>query len=278
MPHDSYISTTDWLFGILALLAILFYGGAVFHSNRKSHLRKWPRRRIVLWIAGVLASASAVVGPLAELSHGYFTWHMLGHLLLGMLGPLLLALAAPMTLLLRTLPVRQARKVSTLLKSRLAGFYTHPVTASILNIGGLWLLYTTGLFAAMHHHLWLHILIHFHVFVAGYLFTISLLYIDPVSRRYSYRFRTVVFIVALAGHGILSKFLYAYPPAGVPVEEARAGAMLMYYGGDAVDLVLIILLFRSWYHSAKRQQTHITPTSDGHVYTNETTQNAPANY
>ncbi|PIC80173.1 hypothetical protein CSV75_09435 [Sporosarcina sp. P18a] len=275
MPHDSYISATDWLFGMLALLAILFYGVAVFHSNRQSRLRKWPRRRIVLWIAGVLVSASAVVGPLAELSHDFFTWHMVGHLLLGMLGPLLLALAAPMTLWLRTLPVRQARKVSHLLKSRLAGFYTHPVTASILNIGGLWLLYTTGLFAAMHHHLWLHVLIHVHVFVAGYLFTISLLYIDPVSRRYSYRFRTVVFIVALAGHGILSKFLYAYPPAGVPIEEAHAGAMLMYYGGDAVDLVIIILLFRSWYHSAKRQQTHIPSTSDGYVYSNETTQNAP---
>ncbi|PIC57666.1 hypothetical protein CSV80_06905 [Sporosarcina sp. P12(2017)] len=276
MPHDAYISATDWLFGTLALLAILLYGVGIFHSNRQKRLRKWPRRRIVLWVAGVLASVSTVVGPLAELSHDQFTWHMFGHLLLGMLGPLLLALAAPMTLVLRTLPVRQARKVSRLLKSRLAGFSTHPIIASILNIGGLWLLYTTGLFAAMHHHLWLHILIHIHVFVAGYLFTISLLYIDPVSRRYSYRYRTAVFIVALAGHGILSKFLYAYPPAGVPIEEARVGAMLMYYGGDAVDLVLIILLFRSWYHSAKRQQTHIPSTSDGHVYMNETTQNAPA--
>ncbi|ARK22094.1 hypothetical protein SporoP32a_11525 [Sporosarcina ureae] len=276
MPHDAYLSATDWLFGTLTVIAVLLYGGAVFHSNRQRRLRKWPRRRTVLWIAGVFASVSAVAGPLAELSHDQFTWHMLGHLLLGMLGPLLLALAAPMTLLLRTLPVRQARKVSRLLKSRLAGFYTHPVVASILNIGGLWLLYTTGLFAVMHHHLWLHIVIHIHVFVAGYLFTISLLYIDPVSRRYSYRYRTAVFIVALAGHGILSKLLYAYPPAGVPIEEARAGAMLMYYGGDAVDLMMIILLFSSWYHSTKRQRSHIPSTSTRHAHANETTQNAPA--
>ncbi|PID21574.1 hypothetical protein CSV61_07680 [Sporosarcina sp. P3] len=276
MPHDAYFSTTDWLFGVLASLSILLYGGAVFHSNRKKHLRKWPHRRTVLWIAGVLASVSAVVGPLAKLSHDHFTWHMLGHLLLGMLGPLLLALAAPMTLTLRTLPVRQARKVSYLLKSRLAGFYTHPVIASILNIGGLWLLYTTGLFAAMHHHLLLHIVIHIHVCIAGYLFTISLLYIDPVSRRYSYRYRTAIFIVALAGHGILSKWLYAYPPTGVPIEEARAGAMLMYYGGDAVDLVIIILLFHNWYHSTKRQRTDATTTAAGHMHANETTQNAPA--
>lgn len=275
MPYDAYLHATDWLFGTLALLAILLYGGAVFHCNRQKRLRKWPYKRTVLWIAGVFVSVSAVVGPLVELSHTHFTWHMLGHLLLGMLGPLLLALAAPMTLLLRTLPVRQARKVSSLLKCRLAGFYTHPVVSSFLNIGGLWLLYTTGLFSAMHHHLWLHIVIHLHVFVAGYLFTISLLYIDPASRRYSYRYRTAVFIVALAGHGILSKFLYAYPPTGVPIEEARAGAMLMYYGGDAVDLVIIILLFSSWYHSSKRQPTHVTSTSTSHAHANETTQNAP---
>lgn len=53
-----------------------------------------------------------------------------------------------------------------------------------------------------------------------------------------------------AWNGILSKFLYAYPPDGVPIEEARAGAMLMYYGGDAIDLVMIVLLFRGWYLSA----------------------------
>ena len=94
-----------------------------------------------------------------------------------------------------------------------------------------------------------HIVVHIHVFIAGYLFTISLLYIDPVSHRFSFLFRTVVFILALAGHGILSKFIYAYPPEGVLIEQASVGAMLMYYGGDAVDLLLIIILFKHWYQS-----------------------------
>lgn len=259
MLHDSFFAVTDWLFGISALLAIGLYLVGVYLSDRQERLRKWSRLRIVSWASGVVLSASALVGPLAVLSHENFTWHMAGHLLVGMLGPLLLALGAPMTLLLRTLPVRQARRVSRLLRSRLAGFYIHPVTAAVLNIGGLWLLYTTGLFAAMHHHLWLHILVHVHIFAAGYLFTVSMLYIDPVSRRFSYGYRTVVFILALAGHGILSKFLYAYPPHGVPVEEARAGAMLMYYGGDAVDLVIIVLLFRSWYLSSGSRRSAISP-------------------
>lgn len=240
---------TDLFFGIPALVAIGLYIVAVLASNRQKRLRNWPLLRTVSFIAGVFLAAAAVVGPLARQSHVDFTIHMMGHLLLGMLAPLFIALAAPMTLLLRTLNVHAARKLSRLLQRRPIRFFTHPIVASLLNIGGLWLLYTTDLYTAMHANLVLHIVVHIHVFIAGYLFTISLLYIDPVSHRFSFLFRTVVFILALAGHGILSKFIYAYPPEGVPVEQARVGAMLMYYGGDAVDLLLIIILFKHWYQS-----------------------------
>lgn len=249
--HNTHFLLTDLLFGIPALLAIGFYIGAVIITNRQGRLRKWPWPRTFSFVAGVLFAAAALIGPLARQSHTDFTAHMAGHLLLGMLAPLLIALAAPMTLLLRTLNVHWARKLSRLLQGSYVGFFTHPIVASALNIGGLWLLYTTSLYAAMHANIWLHIIIHIHVFLAGYLFTISLVYIDPVSHRFSYIYRTAVFIMALAGHGILSKFIYAYPPTGVPEEQARIGAMLMYYGGDAVDLLLIFILFKHWYQSVR---------------------------
>ncbi|QUW22934.1 cytochrome c oxidase assembly protein [Sporosarcina sp. Marseille-Q4063] len=248
---DNHFFFTDIFFGIPALLAIGLYIGAVLVTNRQKRLRKWPWLRTIFFVAGVLLAASALVGALSRQSHADFTAHMVGHLLLGMLAPLLIALAAPMTLLLRTLNVNFARKLSRLLKSHPIRFFSHPIVASILNIGGLWLLYTTDLYSVMHTNLLLHIVVHIHVFAAGYLFTISLLYIDPVFHRLSYQYRTIVFILALAGHGILSKFIYAYPPEGVPIEQARIGAMLMYYGGDAVDLLLIFILFRHWYQSVR---------------------------
>ncbi len=254
LMHDAHFLLTDLLFGSSALLAIGLYIGAVVITNRRRRLRKWPMLRSISFIAGVLVAAMAIVGPLSRLSHSDFTAHMAGHLLLGMLAPLLIAIAAPMTLVLRTLNVHLARKLSRLLQSSFVGFYTHPIVASLLNIGGLWLLYTTDLYTAMHANIYLHIIIHIHVFLSGYLFTISLVYIDPVSNRFSYKYRTIVFIIALAGHGILSKFIYAYPPAGVPEEQARIGAMLMYYGGDAVDLLLIFILFKHWYQSVRHRK------------------------
>jgi putative membrane protein len=48
-----------------------------------------------------------------------------------------------------------------------------------------------------------------------------------------------VLLAALAGHGVLAKYLYAYPPRGFPAGEAETGAYLMYYGGALVEAALI---------------------------------------
>ena len=128
---------TDLLFGIPAMLAILFYFGAVLVTNRRGRLRKWPWFRTVSFFAGVFIAAAALVGPLSRQSHADFTAHMAGHLLLGMLAPLLIALSAPMTLVLRTLNVHLARKLSRLLQSPFVSFYTNPIVASVLEYRGL---------------------------------------------------------------------------------------------------------------------------------------------
>jgi putative membrane protein len=249
-----------------ALLGAAGYLLLMLRTNEVQRLKQWPAWRFILWLSGSVMVMAVFAGPLADAAHHDFRLHMAGHLLLGMLAPLLMALSAPVTLLLRALPVPAARRVTKLLRHPIARFYRNPITASVLNIGGLWVLYATPLFQLMHHHLWLYLLIHIHVFAAGYLFTISIIYIDPAPHPSSHLFRTVVFIFALAAHGILSKYIYANPLPGFPADEVREGAMLMYYGGDLVDLTLIILLFRSWYratapaiHAKKLNQLNASP-------------------
>ncbi|SIS46296.1 cytochrome c oxidase assembly protein [Salimicrobium flavidum] len=236
------------------LLLIVLYISAAIMSSRSRHLQKWPVHRSILFSLGVVCAGSAVIGPLAEQALVDFRAHMVGHLLLGMLAPLLLVLARPVTLLLRTLPVSLARKLTLFLRSSYVRVLSHPITASVLNIGGLWVLYTTDLFHMMHEQLWIHVLIHLHVFLAGYLFTMAMIYMEPVAHRYSYLYRAVVFVFALAGHGILSKYLYASPPSGVPKSEAETGSMIMYYGGDVIDAVIIFLLCLQWYKATKPEK------------------------
>lgn len=246
---------------VLAATVAILYVCAAVRSGRRS--KPWPPYRIVFWLLGAACAAAVFAGPLAERAHSDFTAHMLGHLLLGMLAPLLLALAAPMRLLLRTLNVRHARKLSHLLKSRVARFYSHPLTASTLNIGGLAVLYTTPLFTWMHEYFWLYVLVHVHVFAAGYLFTISLIYIDPVAHRVPFKKRAIVLILALGGHKVLSKWIYAHPPAGVARAEAESGAMLMYYGGDVIDAALIALLCWQWYRAARPGRAELAALPKG---------------
>lgn len=230
---------------VLLVSAFLFYPLAAIVTSRK--YKKWPLHRYVFWAGGVFCAGAALVGPLADFAHTNFMGHMVGHLLLGMLAPLLLVLATPMTLLLRTLDVPAARKLTRVLKSRPLHFLSNPLTAAVLNIGGLYVLYTTDLYLLMHQSLFLYALVHVHVFLAGYLFTMSIIYVDITSHRYSYLYRAVVLILALAGHKILSKYIYANAPNGVPRGEAEAGGMWMYYGGDIVDLALITILCYQWY-------------------------------
>jgi putative membrane protein len=236
-------------FEFLALIALSGYLFALVKTARQH--KKWPVYRTFFWAAGILCAAATVTGPLAERAHTDFAAHMLGHLLLGMLAPLLLVLSAPVTLLMRSLDVKNARRLSAFLKSKYVRVIGDPFVAAVLNIGGLWLLYATSLYEMMHHHVLLHVLVHIHVFLAGYLFTAAMIYIDPAPHRTPFLYRGAIFVLALTGHGILSKYIYANPPAGVSQAQAESGAMLMYYGGDAVDLILIILFFWQWYYAAR---------------------------
>jgi len=36
--------------------------------------------------------------------------------------------------------------------------------------------------------------------------------------------------------------------------EAEMGGMLMYYGGDAIDIIVIIILFFQWYQATKPRE------------------------
>ena len=231
------------------VLGLIGYLLAVTISNRKK--KQWPYYSVVLWIIGVVCASLAVIGPIADRSHEDFSAHMVGHLLLGMLAPLLMALGAPMTLILRTLPVHSARRLSYILRSGPISILHNPVFTSIINGGALWLLYTTELFPMMHEYVLLYIFIHIHIFLAGYLFTISIIYIDPTPLRKSFIYRSVVLLIALTAHSILSKYLYAHPPDGISTAQAELGGMIMYYGGDAIEVGLVCILCYQWYRNTR---------------------------
>ncbi len=232
---------------LLFLLVILIIGYLISAIRLFRKGRKWPLYRIGTWTLGIVCVGAALEGPIASRAHHDFLFHMIGHLLLGMLAPLLLVLAAPMTLLLNTLNVKVARFITRILKSWPFNVLSNPVITALLNVGGLWILYLTDLYAMMHENSMLFLFIHFHIFIAGYFFTFSIIVVDPNPHKKTFSYRAIMLIFAIAAHGILSKYIFAHPPLGVSQNQAELGSLLMYYGGDVIDLVIIFILCLEWY-------------------------------
>lgn len=243
----------ELLFLVPAAAAVAAYWAGTLSSRSGA----WPLYRAVLFTAGTGAVLATVLDPLATRSHEEFAVLGITHLLAGMLGPALLVLSRPVSLALRSLDVVPARRLSRALRSRPLRFLTFPVTAAVLNIGGMVLMFRTGLFTAMHESAPVHWLVTFHLFSAGYLYTASLVGRDPMPHRAGFRLRAAVLILSAAAHNILAKTLYADPPPGVPAADGQSGALILYYGGGVVEIALIFLLCRQWYMSARPQRSPV---------------------
>lgn len=237
----------------LVPLGVVLLGAAYVAAAYAVRSRQgWPGARVLLWLAGMVGIAAALTGPLGRAAEVDFRAHAVAHLLLGMAVPLLLVAAAPVTLLLRVLPVAAARRVTRFLGARPVRWLTEPVVAAALNVGGLWLLYATPAYALTQLSPALHLLVHAHLLISGYLLTAALVSRDPLPHRRSFGHRAAVLVATMTAHAILVKRLYAVPPPGVAVEQAEIGAMIMYYGGDLVGLVLVVWLCALWYRARRR--------------------------
>ncbi|WP_434443567.1 cytochrome c oxidase assembly protein [Lentzea sp. E54] len=238
---------------VIALLAGVGYLWAAAHLRRRGD--DWSRRRDGSFTLGVAGLAWAVVGIEAG---GPFTAHMAQHLVVGMAAPLLLVLGRPVTLALRALPPgRRRRGLLAVVHSRCAEWLLCPPVAAVLDVGGLWLLYRTGLFEATRDQPLLHAVVHAHVLAAGLLFTVAICQLDPVRRRWSLMVRGGTLLATGAVHAVLAKSLYATPPAGTAFDttDLHAGARLMYYGGDLVELALAVILAVQWFTATGRALT-----------------------
>jgi putative membrane protein len=211
----------------------------------------WPWPRDVSFVAGSAALAWAVLGGLPG---GPFTAHVAQHVIVGMIAPLLLVLARPLTLALRSLPPGHVRRsLLAMAHSRLAGLVFPPV-AALVDVGGLWLLYHTGLFAATRHQPLAHAVLHAHMLAAGLMFTFAVCQLDPVRRRWSLAVRGTALLAAGTAHTTLAKSLYAASPprTAFTSTDLHAGAQLMYYGGDLVEVALAAALAVQWYKATGR--------------------------
>jgi Cytochrome c oxidase caa3 assembly factor (Caa3_CtaG) len=150
----------------------------------------WPVGRLVAWVAGCLVLVFTSSSGVKAYGSAMFSVHMGDHMALNMFIPVLLVLGGPVTLALRVLtPAGDAQPPGPrewllwLVHSKVTAFLAHPVTAFVLFVASLYIVYFTPLFNTLVRYHWGHELMSLHFLLVGYLFFWGIIGIDPGPRK-----------------------------------------------------------------------------------------------
>ncbi|MCP1315514.1 cytochrome c oxidase assembly protein [Halomonas sp. 707D7] len=264
MHASHHAAPLDWLPFLLVVLVTSQYLAAAWLQRASGS--GWSLWRCGFFLLGSALLAIAFWPSLMAWAHGDLVGHMTLHLLIGMFAPLGWVLGAPVTLLLRTLPQAGGRWVVARLHGRFVRTVAHPVAALLLNVGGMYVLYLTPLYAASLESPALHYAVHLHFLLAGYLFCWAILAEPDASpHRLTLRFRLGVLFAAIATHGLLGKLMYGWGfPRGTghALEHVQIAAQWMYYGGDLAEGLLAVVLLTLWLRRpAARREGLLSPAA-----------------
>jgi putative membrane protein len=237
---------------LLVLAAAGAYGSGVLRLARRGD--RWPLSRR-WWFALALVSVLIGTGYPSLAEPAGFGLHAVGHLIVMMVAPLALALSAPVTLWLRASRPGLRRKTLRLMHSRPARLLTLAPVVVTLDVAGLYAYYLTPLFAAAEQQALLHLLLHLHMFLAGCLLNWFVLGRDPGPRRGGMPARLSVLLATAAAHDVMAKLMYArlLPTGAGSAEQLQAGAQILYYGGDAIELLTAAVVMTAWYRRGGRE-------------------------
>lgn len=259
-PGDIVPGSAPGEFGTLVLdttAALVWLGLAALYllAGRAAALRgrdDRPMRRTVAWLAGVGVGFACTTGAVAAEAARSSTAHMAVHLALSMLVPLLLVLGAPVSLFLRAVPVTVGRRFSRVARAAPARLLTHPVTATVLTTAPMAVLYWDGTALTLLHDPLLGPLLHVHFVVSGTLFAYAVVGLDPNPHRAPAWLRGSMIVLSIAVHGVVAKHLYAVADGSGPPDTEQA-AQLMYYGGDVVHVLMLVVFCAQAYGEAGRR-------------------------
>jgi putative copper resistance protein D len=183
---------------------------------------------------------------------------MMQHIMLLMVAPPMLVAGQPFTLLLHASRNPLHTWAKRVIRSRVAAFLTWPpfgLAAYIVTVVGTHL---TGLSHQIVVNPALHNAEHVLYLAVGYLFFLPLLGNEPLRSRVSYPIRLLVLVLAMpvdtftglvlgyAGRGYVVTVGPRPPGSPGPVEDVHWAGAVMWIGGDAIMLVLMMIVVWIW--------------------------------
>ena len=262
--------------GVLVLAVALYIKGVVILKKRGD---AWPVGRTIAFALGISGIDFATSGGFGVYAMYSFEYHMIAHMTLGMIAPIGLVLGAPITLALRTLPQGRTPTESgprailvALLHSRIGILFTNPIIALALFDGSLFVLYFTDLFGTLMASHAGHLLMNIHFILAGFLFFMIIIGVDPTPRRIHHLVRIVILFAAMAIHAFFSISLLAtttlidkgfYSSQNIPwlgsgiLDDQRAGGSVSWAMGEIPIILALIATFILWMREDAKETRRI---------------------
>jgi len=259
------------ILGALIFVTALYIRGVVALVRRGD---RWPVGRTISFAIGISLLDYSTSGGLGLYGIFSFKYHMVAHMVLSMIAPIFIILSAPLTLALRTLPQGRnseergiRRWVLSILHSRFASIWTHPITALAIFDGSLFALYFTPLFGDFMSSHFGHLVMNLHFIGAGLLFFYVIVGVDPNPRRTHHLVRMVILLAAMSIHAFFSLFLMSattlidggyYEALQRPwdldlLADQRTGASLGWAMGEIPIVIAFIATFIQWLRSDARE-------------------------
>jgi len=252
------------------VVAAVGWLAAVRRVNRAHPGNPVPRFRTAAWMAGLATLAIALLSGIARYDTTLFWVHMIQHILLTLVAPPLLALAAPITLLLRLSgPATRRRWILPVLHSRVVRVLAFPVVAWVVFAGVMWASHFSPVFDLALEDPLVHELEHAAYLGAGLLFWWPAVAADPGPWRMSHPARAMYVFMQMPQNTFLAVALLSAPaplyehyvtlvrPWGPsPLEDQQTAAGIMWFVGDLLFLVPIMVIVAAWMRHEEGRTAH----------------------
>ena len=271
----------DLIFGTAALVLAVAYAIGLWTLRKRGD--SWPVGRSIAWFSGCFVLLVATSSGVGMYSPAMFSVHMGAHMALSMLAPVLLALGGAMTLALRAFrpagrnaPPGPREWILEFLHSPPSRFFTHPIVASVMFVGGFYALYLGGIFTTFIDSHSAHVLMNLHFLLSGYLFYWVVIGVDPSPRDLQPVTKLAMVFGSLPFHAFFGVTLMSmgtvmaesyYRGLVLPwnydlFADQKVGGSIAWSAGEIPLVLVMIALLVQWSRTDKRTARRVDRAAD----------------
>ena len=229
--------------------------------------RRWPGRRTLAFMAGLVAVDLALQSPVATFTASYFQAHVAQHLLLMVVAPPLLALGAPSTLLLQTATRANKKRWLAVLRSQPFAIATHPVLVWFFYFGAMFAFFLSPLLNFAMEHMALMDAINLAFLLGGTFYWWPMVGLDPIVHwRMGYGARIANLALGVPFEAFLGIAIMAQrvPIASMyTVASTRAGGALLWAATEVATFIGMVPIVLQWVRADDRAGRRADARSTG---------------